>query len=97
MPHLSFEINGTINTLSQVEELLQTGAVQGCMIGRAAFYTPWSFADVDRRLAGLANPGLSPGRYITLLTPGGGQEGVRRGSGGVRRGSVTHPLVLCGR
>jgi len=59
LPHLSFELNGQLKSLSQVEDVLRKGLVRGCMVGRAAFHTPWEFADADRRLAGQPNPGLS--------------------------------------
>ena len=33
--------------------------LESCMIGRAAYNTPWMFGDADRRFFGAANPGLS--------------------------------------
>lgn len=46
-PHLWIEINGGIKTLKQTQaHLTQVDAV---MIGRAAYDTPYLFADVDRR------------------------------------------------
>jgi tRNA-dihydrouridine synthase len=33
--------------------------LESCMIGRAAYGTPWMFGDVDRRFFGQPNPGLS--------------------------------------
>jgi tRNA-dihydrouridine synthase len=35
------------------------GLLESCMIGRAAYNTPWMFGDADRRFFGAANPGLS--------------------------------------
>jgi tRNA dihydrouridine synthase A len=37
----------------------QGALLESCMIGRAAYNTPWMFGDVDRRFFGAANPGLS--------------------------------------
>ena len=33
--------------------------IESCMIGRAAYNTPWMFGDADRRFFGACNPGLS--------------------------------------
>jgi tRNA-dihydrouridine synthase A len=46
-PTLVIEINGGITTLAQVDEHLQ--AVDGVMIGRAAYDNPYLFALTDRR------------------------------------------------
>ena len=51
-----------MGTLTQAERCLAVcgGVLRGCMIGRAAFYSPWRLADADRRLCGAAaNPNLS--------------------------------------
>jgi tRNA-dihydrouridine synthase A len=46
-PQLQIETNGGIKTLDEAEEHLKH--VDAVMIGRAAYDTPWVFADVDRR------------------------------------------------
>jgi tRNA-dihydrouridine synthase A len=57
-PDLVVIINGGIETLDQAEAHLDH--VDGVMLGRAAYHTPWLLHDVDRRLfggrAGLASP-----------------------------------------
>lgn len=50
LPHLSIEINGGIKTLDEVEEQLRL--VDGVMLGRAAYHTPFLLADADRRIFG---------------------------------------------
>ena len=53
-PHLSFDLNGGVANLDQAAALLATAgpALQGVMIGRAAFHAPWmlAVADGDRRI-----------------------------------------------
>lgn len=58
-PDLKFSINGGIKTLDKVSEMLNDGALTGCMIGRAAYEDIWHLADVDRKVYGVDNPGLS--------------------------------------
>eukprot|EP01029_Cantina_marsupialis_P027114 TRINITY_DN7471_c0_g1_i1.p1 TRINITY_DN7471_c0_g1~~TRINITY_DN7471_c0_g1_i1.p1 ORF type:complete len:358 (-),score=85.17 TRINITY_DN7471_c0_g1_i1:176-1249(-) len=61
-PHLKFSLNGGVETLSQVKELLARdgGAMQEIMVGRAAFRDPYNMlADADRTIFGCENPGLS--------------------------------------
>lgn len=49
-PEAVIVINGALTNLSEVEPQLQN--VDGVMIGRAAYYTPWILSDVDARLYG---------------------------------------------
>jgi len=58
-PDLEVVINGGIGSLDEAAGHL--AHVDGVMIGRAAYYTPWLLADVDRRLFG-APPAL-PDRH----------------------------------
>jgi len=52
-PHLSFSINGGFKTYEAVEEILkEENGLVGCMLGRAAFDSPWFFSDIDRRFYG---------------------------------------------
>jgi tRNA-dihydrouridine synthase A len=49
-PDLTVSINGGILSLDEAER--QLAHVDGVMIGRAAYQTPWILADVDRRFYG---------------------------------------------
>ncbi len=60
-PDLTIVINGGIETIDQAERHLKH--VDGVMLGRAAYQTPYLLADVDRRLFGdgvTAAAGASP-------------------------------------
>jgi tRNA-dihydrouridine synthase A len=50
LPHLDISINGGIKTLDATAEHLQH--VDGVMLGRAAYESPYLLADVDRRFYG---------------------------------------------
>lgn len=49
-PELKVSINGGIQNLDEAER--QLAEVDGVMIGRAAYQTPWVLADIDRRFYG---------------------------------------------
>lgn len=49
-PHLTIVLNGGLTSLDQVAEQLRH--VDGVMLGRAAYQTPYILADVDRRFFG---------------------------------------------
>jgi tRNA-dihydrouridine synthase A len=49
-PQLEIVLNGGINSLEEVDRLL--AQVDGAMLGRAAYHTPYILAEVDRRLFG---------------------------------------------
>ena len=53
-PELEIVINGGITDLDQA--LAHLGQVDGVMIGRAAYHSPWLLANVDRRIFGAATP-----------------------------------------
>lgn len=53
-PNLTVVINGGIATLGEAEAHL--AHVDGVMMGRAAYQSPWLLADADRALFGEANP-----------------------------------------
>jgi tRNA-dihydrouridine synthase A len=61
-PELEIVINGGIETLDDAEQHLQY--VDGVMLGRAAYQTPYILADVDRRLFG--DPAPAPSRQDVL-------------------------------
>lgn len=58
-PHLHITINGGIESLDSAQEHLR--AVDGVMIGRAAYYHPALLADVDARLFADINPAVPTG------------------------------------
>lgn len=45
-PHLSIILNGGLGTLESARDEMQN--LDGVMLGRAAYHTPWILADVDR-------------------------------------------------
>jgi tRNA-dihydrouridine synthase A len=49
-PELTIVINGGIASLDEAEHHLRH--VDGVMLGRAAYHTPWILADIDRRFFG---------------------------------------------
>ena len=53
-PHLTFSLNGGVQTIEQVQQQLQQseGRLTGVMIGRAWAADPWSFAMADQLLYG---------------------------------------------
>lgn len=53
-PELTIIINGGIETLEQADHHL--AHVDGVMLGRAAYQTPWLLAEVDQRLYGSTDP-----------------------------------------
>ncbi|RLN06175.1 hypothetical protein BBJ28_00010146 [Nothophytophthora sp. Chile5] len=59
-PHLAFTLNGGVQSIQHARELLDTTQVDGVMIGRAAYNTPWNFRDADRLIFNAErNPNLS--------------------------------------
>jgi tRNA-dihydrouridine synthase A len=66
-PQLTIVINGGIEHLDVAAEHLRH--VDGVMLGRAAYQTPYVLADVDRRFFGEAATPLSRGEIIERLLP----------------------------
>ncbi|HEX2842896.1 tRNA dihydrouridine(20/20a) synthase DusA [Hyphomicrobium sp.] len=66
-PQLTIAINGGIETLEACEEHLKH--VDGVMVGRAAYQTPYMLAEVDQRLFGSDAPVLSRGEALQKLLP----------------------------
>ncbi|DBA01239.1 TPA: hypothetical protein N0F65_010831 [Lagenidium giganteum] len=59
-PDLQFTLNGGVSSIQHAKELLDTTDIDGVMIGRAAYHTPWNFRDADRLIFGEAsNPNFS--------------------------------------
>ena len=66
-PDLTIVLNGGVETLEASAEHL--GHVDGVMMGRAAYQTPYLLADVDRVLFGSDAPALSRGDVVDRLLP----------------------------
>jgi tRNA-dihydrouridine synthase A len=61
-PHLTFTLNGGINTIAQVQaELEACPGLKGVMVGRAWAADPWSFAMADQLLYGGESPAAAAG------------------------------------
>lgn len=65
-PDATIVINGQIDNLALAEELLEK--VDGVMMGRAAYKTPWVLADVDARLFGDMHPVKTREEIIEAMT-----------------------------
>ena len=66
-PELAIVINGGLATLAAAEA--QLAHVDGVMLGRAAYQTPYLLADVDRRFFGCAKPAPSRAEVLEALIP----------------------------
>ncbi|MFC4160147.1 tRNA dihydrouridine(20/20a) synthase DusA [Chitinimonas lacunae] len=67
LPQLEILINGGISDWDAVDQHL--AQVDGVMIGRAAYHDPYSFAEVDRRYYGAADPALSRAEVARAMQP----------------------------
>jgi tRNA-dihydrouridine synthase A len=56
-PALAFVVNGGVKSGDEIEQHL--GAVDGVMVGRAAYHQPWDLAGWDERFFGAPSPTLS--------------------------------------
>lgn len=65
-PTATIVINGQVDTLELAEELLQK--VDGVMMGRAAYKTPWVLSDVDARLFADMHPVANREELIEIMT-----------------------------
>jgi tRNA-dihydrouridine synthase A len=67
-PHLAVVLNGGVRSLDEVEEELRQ--IDGVMIGRAAYETPYMLAEVDHRIFGEDSaPALSRHAIIEAYRP----------------------------
>ena len=66
-PELTVIINGGIETLDQAEAHLRH--VDGVMLGRAAYNTPWLLHEVDSRIYGEAAAEVSPLDIVERMKP----------------------------
>jgi tRNA-dihydrouridine synthase A len=67
MPHMTIVINGGISTLDAA--LPHLDHVDGVMLGRAAYQTPWILSEVDSTFFGEANPCTSRMDVIEAFIP----------------------------
>lgn len=65
-PNAIIVINGAIGDLRTAENQLKE--VDGVMVGRAAYYTPWLLSDVDNRIYGLDRPIVTREDIIEAMT-----------------------------
>jgi len=66
-PHLRIEINGGVRTLGDARRHLTR--VDGVMIGRAAYETPYLLATADRAFFGAATPPPTRREVVTAMLP----------------------------
>jgi tRNA-dihydrouridine synthase A len=66
-PDLTIALNGGLASLD--DALLHRGALDGVMLGRAAYQTPWILSDVDTRLFGDAPSGLTRAGALEAMFP----------------------------
>lgn len=64
-PHLNIELNGGVTRLDEVETHL--AAVDGVMVGRAAYHDPWMLAGADSRVFGCPSEGLNRRQVIEAM------------------------------
>lgn len=86
-PDLAIIINGEINDLDAVAAHLE--AVDGVMLGRAAYQTPWVLAEVDRRIFG--EEATAPDRWDVAEAMV--EYAARRGAEGVPLKSITRHMM----
>ena len=65
-PQATIVINGQIDTLELAEQMLEK--VDGVMVGRSAYKTPWILSDVDARLFGDMHPVATREELIEIMT-----------------------------
>lgn len=66
-PDMEIILNGGLETLES--GLAAQGNLDGIMLGRAAYHTPWQLADVDGAVYGFPNPVTSPEAAVTAYLP----------------------------
>ena len=68
-PALNIAINGGITSLEAAEQHLKDG-LDGVMIGRAAYQTPWDvLSQADSRIFGKTDPFEQPSQVVTAMLP----------------------------
>ncbi len=66
-PDLEIILNGGLIDLAHALE--NRGGLDGVMVGRAAYQTPWILADADRAIFSAANPVASPIEVVAAFRP----------------------------
>ena len=66
-PHLTIILNGGLATLESARDEMHE--LDGVMLGRAAYHTPWILADVDRMFHGAPNPLTSRREAVLAMFP----------------------------
>ena len=66
-PELTVIINGGIETIAAAEA--QLAHVDGVMLGRAAYHTPWLLHEVDSRIFGMIHDPVSPLDIVERMRP----------------------------
>jgi tRNA-dihydrouridine synthase A len=86
-PHLIIVLNGGVASLDEAERHL--AEVDGVMLGRAAYHTPYVLAEVDRRLFGDEKEPITRREVLGQLIP----YVERHLAAGGRLGSVTRHIL----
>jgi tRNA-dihydrouridine synthase A len=66
-PHLQIHLNGGLESVAQAEQVSQ--GLDGVMLGRAAYHTPWELIHVDHLYAEQAAPVASRHEAVELMLP----------------------------
>jgi tRNA-dihydrouridine synthase A len=67
LPHLRIILNGGLASLGQAKA--EMGELDGVMLGRAAYHTPWELADVDGVFFHAPNPCSHRARAVLAMFP----------------------------
>ena len=86
-PELEIILNGGLNDLDHA--LDNKGELDGVMLGRAAYQTPWVLADVDRRVFGAADQLSDPADAVERYRP----YVERELASGVRLHAITRHML----
>jgi len=68
-PDLTVVLNGGLGTLDAAIEHGLGAGLDGAMLGRAAYQTPWLLAEVDRRIFGEQDSGLTRFDVVEAMVP----------------------------
>jgi tRNA-dihydrouridine synthase A len=66
-PHLTIVLNGGLENLAMAQANL--GQLDGVMLGRAAYHTPWELARVDQAFAGAPDPVATRHDAVRAMLP----------------------------
>jgi tRNA-dihydrouridine synthase A len=88
-PALTIILNGGMKSLDEAAAHVGAGTLDGVMIGRAAYETPYILAEVDRRLFGDAGPAPTRAEAVRAYLP----FAARMLGEGVPLGPIAKPLI----